>query len=71
MASDSIPINSRTVLNAESAAAFTQHMAEIRGNHSTTSHVVRASAAKQFDEPGPAESRAIDKVLSLPKLATV
>ena len=64
----SLPVNTRTVLNTESAAAFTHHMVEIRGNHSTTSHVVRASAANQFDEPGPAEARAIDKVLRLPKL---
>lgn len=65
---DSLPRNARTIINAESSASFSQHMTEIRGNHSTTSHVVRASAANQYDEPGPAEARAVDKVLRLPKL---
>ena len=63
---DALPTNARTLLHAESAASHTQHMTEIRANAAVTTNIVRASAAKQFDEPGPAEARAIDKVLRLP-----
>lgn len=61
-------VNTLNILHTESAGAFTQHMSEIRANAAVTNHVVRASAAKQFDEPTPAQARAVDKILNLPKL---
>ena len=65
----SIGPNALSVLHTESASAHTQHMAGIRANKAITNHVVRASAAKQFDEPGPAQSKAIETVLRSKKIA--
>lgn len=53
-------------LRYESSGAHAQHMAEIKASRGVTNHIVRASAAKYFDEPTPAAARAIDKVLRLP-----
>ena len=50
----------------ESAAGHSQHMREIQASRGVTNATLRASAVKQYDEPGAAESRAIDKVLRLP-----
>ena len=64
----SLPKNVLTILHSESAGAHTQHMAGIKANKGLTNHIVRASAAKQFDEPSPAQARAVDKVLQLPAI---
>lgn len=61
-----IPTNVKTALQTEQIAAHTQHMTEIKATRAVTNGVVRTSAARQFDEPGPAEARAVDKVLRLP-----
>ena len=59
----SIGNNTLSVLHTESASAHTQHMATVRSNHAATNHIVRASAAKQFDEPSPIQAKAVEKVL--------
>ena len=56
------------ILREESAAAFTQHAAEIRANASNTNNLARLSSVRQFDEPSPARARSINKILALPKL---
>lgn len=62
----SFPPNIKTALQTESIAAHSQHMQEIKASRGVTNAIARASSVKQFDEPGPAASRAIDKVLRLP-----
>ena len=62
-----MPANLKAHIQYESASAHTQLMTEARGGRSISNALVRYSAAKQFDEPNPAEGRAIDKVLRLPK----
>lgn len=64
----SLPDNVRTIIETESAAAHTQQMLECRGSRSVSNALVRFSAAKQYDEPSPAQARSIDKILRLPKI---
>ena len=61
--------NIMAVLHAESAGAHSQHMTEIKANKAHTNNLVRSSAAKQFDEPGPAQAKAVEKVLRSKKVA--
>lgn len=58
--------NLKAHVQYESAARHSQHMGEIQASRGVTNATLRASAVKQYDEPGAAESRAIDKVLRLP-----
>lgn len=62
----SLPPNLKAVIQAEDAAAHTRHLGEIKASRGVVNAIVRFSAAKQFDELGPAESRAVDKALRLP-----
>lgn len=61
-----MPPNLKSHIQYESAARHSQHMGEIQASRGVSNAILRFSAAKQYDEPGPAESRAIDKVLRLP-----
>lgn len=63
----SLSPNVKSIIDAESAAAHTQQMLEVRGSRSVSNAIVRFSAAKQYDEPSPSAARSIDKVLRLPK----
>lgn len=61
------PPNIKAQIQTEGAGAHSQHMLELKASRGVSNAIVRYSAAKQFDEPGAAEARAIDKVLNLPK----
>lgn len=61
--------NLKALIEAESASGHSQQMLECRGSRGVANALVRFSAAKQYDEPGPAQARAIDKILRLPKVA--
>ena len=61
-----LPENIKAILHAESSAAHTQHMTSLKANKAISNFIVRASAAKQYDEPGPAQARSIDKILRMP-----
>lgn len=63
----SMGTNTLTILRATSAGQFIEHVGEVRGDSAVTNHIVRASAARKFDETGATESRSVDKVLRLPK----
>ncbi len=58
--------NLKSHLQYESAARHSQHMSEIQASRGVVNATLRASAVKQYDEPGVAESRAVDKILRLP-----
>jgi hypothetical protein len=62
-----IPANVKTKIQASSRVAHANHMQEVKGNISSSSNIVRHSAARQIDEPSPQQARAIDKILRLPK----
>ena len=53
-------------LKYESSAGHSQHMREIQASRGVLNATLRASSVKQYDELGPTESRAVDKVLRLP-----
>ena len=61
-----LPKNAKAILQTESAAAHTNHMAEVKANIANSNNVVRHSAARMVDEPSPQQARAIDKILRLP-----
>lgn len=61
-----LPPNVKTLIQAEDATSHTQHLTEMKAARGITNSIVRNSAAKQFDELGPAEARSIDKALRLP-----
>jgi hypothetical protein len=64
---DALPANIRTTLIHRSTGNQTQHLAKIKASRGVSSAIVRAAAAKQYDEPSPQQARAIAKILRLPK----
>lgn len=64
---DSLPVNLLNGLRAHAKGAHTHHMNELKGNIMSSNNVVRHSAARMVDEGSPANARAVDKILRLPK----
>lgn len=62
-----IPANVKTKIQAASHSAHQVHMADVKANVASSNNIIRHSAARQIDEPGPAQARAIDKILRTPK----
>ena len=62
-----LPPRLKTILESESHGAHTQHMTEVKTNIAHANNVLRVQTIKQQDELGPEESRAVAKVLALPK----
>jgi hypothetical protein len=62
-----LPPNVKTTLRAHSAATHTHHMNEVKGNVASSNNIVRHSSARMLDEGSPANARAVDKILRLPK----
>ena len=67
MAGTTMPPNMNAVIHTESTEAHTLHMFEVKTNIANSNNIVRHSVAKSLDEPSPAQARAIDKILRLPK----
>ncbi len=63
---DALADNIRQTIYYESLGAHSQHMAELKGTRGVTNATLRATATKQYDEPGAIESMATRKVLELP-----
>ena len=63
-----LPDNLMTAIKAEHLQAQTLIMTEIKGNFINSNNLTRLTVTKKFDEVGSIESRAVDKVLQLPKL---
>ena len=63
-----LPDSLMTMLKAEHLEAQTLVMTEIKGNVANSNNLLRLSATKKYDEVGSIESRAVDKVLQLPKV---
>jgi len=61
-----LPPNLKAILRGQRMASHDQHMTEVMSNIGSANNIARHAAARQVDEPGPAESRAVAKVLSLP-----
>ena len=61
-----IPRNVKTILQSRAVSLHQTGMAIQRANARQNSNYLRAGAARQTDEPGPATSAAIKKVLQLP-----
>jgi hypothetical protein len=61
-----LPNNVKTALKSVAQASHQRHLNTVRAGIGHASRVMRAVAIKVADEPGPAEARAIDKVLLLP-----
>lgn len=61
-----LPVNVKAKLEASFHAAHTTYMIEAKSNVRSANNVIRHSAARMFDEPSPAQARAIDKILNLP-----
>jgi hypothetical protein len=62
-----MPPNVITKLQSSMHSAHGLHMQEIKSNIASSNNIVRHSAARMVDEPSPAQARAIDKILRLPK----
>jgi hypothetical protein len=62
-----LPDNVRTHLFARSSQAHTNLVKESQGNWQNVNNLVRMVSLKHLDELQAAESRAVDKVLALPK----
>lgn len=62
-----IPENVLTILRAHATSAHNHHMNEIKGNFGSSNNIVRHSSARMLDEGSPANARAVDKILRLPK----
>lgn len=62
-----LPKNMAALIRAESAASHTQHMFDVKSNIASSGNIVRHSAARMLDEGSPANARAVDKILRLPK----
>mgnify|MGYP003323526347 CR=1 FL=1 len=62
----SLPDNVLAIIKAESASSHSQHMTEAKSNIANANNILRHSAVRQVDEPGPAQARAVDKILRLP-----
>lgn len=63
---DALEANVRQTIYYESLSAHTQHMSELKATRGVTNGALRASAVKQYDEPGVIESMGVRKVLDLP-----
>ena len=66
---DALAPNIRQSLYYESLSGHTQHMAELKGTRGVTNATMRATATKNYDEPGAIEAMAVRKVLDLPVTA--
>jgi hypothetical protein len=62
-----LPNNIKTFIKAQSHLAHQKHMGTVRAGIGHANRVMRSVAIKAADEPGPAESMAVRKVLDLPK----
>lgn len=62
-----LPARVKAVLRTESVGAHTQHMNEAKSNIASSNNIVRHSSARMLDEGSPANARAVDKILNLPK----
>lgn len=63
---NALPDNVKTKLHARTIGAHGSIMAEAKQNVLSSNNIVRHSAARQLDEPSPAQARSIDKILRLP-----
>ena len=64
---DALPPNVKTKLHASAHAQHILHWSEIKSNVASSNNIVRHSAARMVDEGSPANARAVDKILALPK----
>jgi hypothetical protein len=62
----SLPHNVKTLIKAQAHLAHQKHNGSVRSGIGHANRTLRAVAIKAADEPGAAESRAVDKVLRLP-----
>lgn len=62
-----LPPNVKSHIHAKSAHAHSLLMKEATGNQQNTNNLVRGAMTKALDEFDSLESRAVDKVLQLPK----
>jgi len=63
-----LPPRVKALLKTESIGAHTAHMADVKANAANSGNIARHSVTRQLDEPSPAQARAIDKILRLPKV---
>jgi hypothetical protein len=61
-----LPPNVKTLIKASAHLSHQKHINTVRAGIGHANRTLRAVAIKVADEPGPAEARAIDKVLLLP-----
>lgn len=64
---EGLPPNVRTALRAHATAAHHHYLNELKGNIMSANNVFRHSSARMLDEGSPANARAVDKILRLPK----
>jgi len=62
-----LPNNIKTFIKAQSHLGHQKHIGSVRSGIGHVNRTMRAVAIKTADEPGPAESMAVKKVLALPK----
>jgi hypothetical protein len=67
-APNAIPENVLTILRTHATSAHHHHMTEVKGNIASSNNIVRHSSARMLDEGSPANARAVDKILRLPKV---
>ncbi len=63
-----LPETINALLLQEALEEHQGHMTEVKANIASANSLVRHISAKMLDEIGPAEARAVDKVLQLPKV---
>ena len=61
-----LPKNVKTLIKTSANFSHQKHINTVRAGIGHINRVLRSVAVKAADEPGAAESRAIDKVLLLP-----
>ncbi|HUS39591.1 MAG TPA: hypothetical protein VMX74_09075 [Pirellulales bacterium] len=61
-----LPPRVKAMLKTHSHTSHQRHIGRVRSNIANSSNIVRHVAAKQLDEIGPVEARAVDKILALP-----
>ncbi|MEE9597221.1 MAG: hypothetical protein V3V96_10640 [Acidiferrobacterales bacterium] len=61
-----LPANVKTVIKAAAHLSGQKHVNTVRAGIGHANRVLRSVAIKVADEPGPAESMAVRKVLALP-----
>ena len=61
-----LPVNIETFIKAQAHLKHQRHIGTVRSGMGHINRTLRAVTVKHADEPGPAESMAVRKVLALP-----